>query len=54
MALEVISKILFLSPMSFPHVLSGQPAVGLAGQPAVGLAGNPDGAFWTPDGDIRK
>ncbi|MBF8296240.1 MAG: hypothetical protein HW389_2785, partial [Bacteroidetes bacterium] len=23
MALEVISKILFLSPMSFPHVLSG-------------------------------
>ena len=35
---EVISRMLPPSPMSFPHVFSG----------------NPDGAFWTPDKDIRE
>jgi len=51
----MFSKMLSLPSMSFPHVLSGQPAGGPPERLGrAGLAGNPDSAFWTPDKDIRE
>jgi len=35
--------------MSLPDVLSGLPAI----RELLRQAGNPDGAFWTPDREIR-